>query len=36
MNNFNKNMLFAGLTLFSLGAHAQAFKEGLGKESQVE
>ena len=36
MNNFNKNMLFAGLTLFSLGAHAQAFKEGYVSTKDVE
>lgn len=36
MNNFNKNMLFAGLTLFSLGAHAQAFKEGYVNTKDAE
>ena len=36
MNNFNKNMLFAGLTLFSLGAHAQAFKETYVKTKDAE
>lgn len=36
MNNFNKNMLFVGLTFCSLGAHAQAFKEGYVSLKDVE
>lgn len=36
MKNFNKNLLFVGLTLTSLGAHAQAFKEGYVTYKDIE
>lgn len=36
MKNFNKNLLFVGLTLTSLGAHAQAYKEGYVTTKDVE
>ena len=36
MKNFNKNIIFVGLTLTSLGAHAQAFKEGYVTTKDVE
>ena len=36
MKNFNKNILFVGLTLTSLGAHAQAYKDGYVTYKDIE
>ena len=36
MKNFNKNILFVGLTLTSLGAQAQAYKDGYVTYKDIE